>query len=60
MASTADVVSHGRLTFGIGAGWREPDYTGYGYEFGTAAERLRHLGEAVRVSSRGADAGRDG
>jgi F420-dependent oxidoreductase-like protein len=49
MASTVDVMSHGRLTFGIGAGWWEPDYVGYGYEFGTAAERLRHLREAVQV-----------
>jgi F420-dependent oxidoreductase-like protein len=49
MASTVDVMSHGRLTFGIGAGWWEPDYTGYGYQFGTAADRLRHLGEAVQI-----------
>jgi F420-dependent oxidoreductase-like protein len=49
MASTVDVMSHGRLTFGIGAGWWEPDYVGYGYEFGTAGGRLRHLSEAVQV-----------
>jgi F420-dependent oxidoreductase-like protein len=49
MASTVDVMSNGRLTFGIGAGWYEPDYVGYGYEFGTAGDRLRHLGEAVQI-----------
>ncbi|GAA4440113.1 LLM class F420-dependent oxidoreductase [Phytohabitans houttuyneae] len=49
LASTVDVISHGRFSFGIGAGWYEPDYVGYGYDFGTAGDRLRKLGEAVQV-----------
>jgi len=49
MASTVDVMARGRLTFGIGAGWWEPDYLQYGYEFGTAGERLRRLAEAVHI-----------
>ncbi|MGN9908247.1 LLM class F420-dependent oxidoreductase [Phytohabitans sp. LJ34] len=49
LASTVDVISHGRLSFGIGSGWYEPDYVGYGYDFGTPGERLRKLGEAVQV-----------
>lgn len=48
-ASSVDVLSHGRLTFGIGSGWYEPDYVGYGYEVGTAGSRLQQLGEAVQV-----------
>ncbi|MFL5662844.1 MAG: TIGR03560 family F420-dependent LLM class oxidoreductase [Ktedonobacteraceae bacterium] len=49
MASTLDVLSHGRFTFGIGSGWYEPDYHAYGYDFATGPERLRQLREAVQV-----------
>ena len=52
IASTIDVVSNGRLIFGIGAGWYEPDYAGYGYDFGTAGDRLRRLDEAVQLIRR--------
>lgn len=49
IASTVDVLSKGRLTFGIGAGWYERDYDAYGYPFGDAPERLRRLREAVQI-----------
>src|SRR5207249_11327029 len=49
MASTVDVLSHGRLNFGIGAGWYEHEYQAYGYPYPEAPERLRQLREAVQV-----------
>ncbi len=49
MASTVDVLSHGRLDFGIGAGWYEHEYDAYGYPYPPVGDRLRMMGEALQI-----------
>ena len=49
IASTVDTLSHGRLDFGIGAGWYDHEYHAYGYTYPGTGERLRRLHEAVQI-----------
>jgi F420-dependent oxidoreductase-like protein len=49
MASTVDVMSHGRLFCGLGAGWYEPEWRAYGYGFPETAERMGAFREACEI-----------
>lgn len=40
MAATLDEVSNGRLILGLGTGWHEPEYRGFGYPFDHRASRF--------------------
>ena len=49
MASCVDVMSHGRLILGIGAGWYQHEYEAYGYDYPETPDRLRMLRESLQV-----------
>ena len=49
MAVTIDHMSGGRLEFGIGAAWHEPEHEGYGFDFPSAGTRIAMLDEACEV-----------
>jgi F420-dependent oxidoreductase-like protein len=49
MAATIDIISQGRLDFGIGAGWNEREHTSYGMPLYAPGERIRRMGEACEV-----------
>jgi F420-dependent oxidoreductase-like protein len=51
-AATVDVISNGRLDFGIGAGWNEYEHRSMGIPLYRPGERIRRLGEACEIARR--------
>jgi F420-dependent oxidoreductase-like protein len=49
IAVTVDHLSRGRLEFGIGAAWNEPEFKMHGLPFPSAADRIRMLDESLRA-----------
>ncbi len=52
IAATVDVISRGRLDFGIGAGWNEYEHESMGIPLYPPGERIRRLGEACELIKR--------
>ena len=48
-ATTVDIISGGRLIFGIGAGWFEMEHTAYDFPFYTVGERISRLDDSVEL-----------
>lgn len=47
--ATVDHISQGRAIMGLGAGWFQPEFEGYGLEFPSLGERMRALEETVQI-----------
>ncbi len=52
MAATVDIISNGRLDFGIGAGWNVYEHESMGIPLYAPGERIRRLGEACEITRR--------
>lgn len=52
MAVSVDHISRGRLEFGIGAAWHEPEHLTYGMDFPSAGTRIAMLDEACEIIRR--------
>ncbi|HZS76821.1 MAG TPA: LLM class flavin-dependent oxidoreductase [Ktedonobacteraceae bacterium] len=49
MGATLQFMSGGRFILGIGAGWKEDEYTSYGYPFPSAGTRVEELDETMQI-----------
>jgi alkanesulfonate monooxygenase SsuD/methylene tetrahydromethanopterin reductase-like flavin-dependent oxidoreductase (luciferase family) len=52
MACTLDILSDGRLEYGLGAGWRESECTAYGLPYPSPKERVERLRESAVITKK--------
>ncbi|MEO1666585.1 MAG: LLM class flavin-dependent oxidoreductase [Chloroflexota bacterium] len=52
MAATLQMLSGGRLIFGLGAGWKEDEYHAYDYPYPRPGIRLEQLDDALEIITR--------
>jgi F420-dependent oxidoreductase-like protein len=50
IAATVDLISNGRLDFGVGAGWNVYEHESMGIPLYEPAERIKRLGEACEIA----------
>jgi alkanesulfonate monooxygenase SsuD/methylene tetrahydromethanopterin reductase-like flavin-dependent oxidoreductase (luciferase family) len=48
MAATIDQISNGRFILGVGSGWNEPEYRGYGFPFDHRVDRFEESFAVIR------------
>ena len=49
MVSTLDIISRGRLEFGLSAGWYRREFEAYGFDFPKASARVEMLEESIKI-----------
>ena len=49
MAATLDIISQGRLEFGIGSGWNQEEHETYGYPFQKPHVRIARMREGLEI-----------
>ncbi len=52
IAASLDHISDGRVYFGIGAGWKEPEYKAYNIPFPKPMTRISQMEEAIEIAKR--------
>lgn len=52
MAANVDIITHGRLNFGLGTGWDQKEHEAFGIPLPSPGERVRRFGEACELIRR--------